>query len=281
MVKVQPHMYKLYVLKKELCNSKFEQESVKVNRFKCARCPYGSGSGWVAVMSDSFDPTDYGLARSSVHGIFQARTLECVAISFNRGSSQPKDQSCVSCIAGRFFTTEPPESLHGQGHPWAVEAQTVGYSWDGVSQTYWTKNPVALNSPGAMTHNWIHAVLHCQDHLTLGKHEANVSPWDFGTHSGHGTVSSNLLVFFLFTQVMESGWIISSCICKFIGKCLNHKKKVWRLILNSKSGHPETANVRNSIHSFLEAMTDQQDQPAVVINHGLFGQDAQWGIQSQ
>ena len=41
---------------------------------------------------------------SSVHGIFQARTLEWVAISFSSGSSQPKDQTQVSCIAGRFFT---------------------------------------------------------------------------------------------------------------------------------------------------------------------------------
>ena len=35
---------------------------------------------------------------SSVHGIFQARILECVAISFSRGSSQPRDQTCVSQI---------------------------------------------------------------------------------------------------------------------------------------------------------------------------------------
>ena len=45
---------------------------------------------------------------SSVRGIFQARILEWVAISSSRGSSQPKDQthiSCVSCLAGRFFTT--------------------------------------------------------------------------------------------------------------------------------------------------------------------------------
>ena len=44
---------------------------------------------------------------SSVHGIFQARILEWVAISSSRGSSPPRDQtqvSCVSCIAGRFFT---------------------------------------------------------------------------------------------------------------------------------------------------------------------------------
>ena len=39
-----------------------------------------------------------------VHGIFQARVLEWVAISFSRGSSQPRDRTWVSCIAGRRFT---------------------------------------------------------------------------------------------------------------------------------------------------------------------------------
>ena len=50
------------------------------------------------------DPMDCGLQDSSIHGVFQARELEWVAISFSRGSSQPRDQTCVSCIAGRFFT---------------------------------------------------------------------------------------------------------------------------------------------------------------------------------
>ena len=39
-----------------------------------------------------------------VHGIFQARTLERVAISFSRGSSPTKDWTWISCVAGRFFT---------------------------------------------------------------------------------------------------------------------------------------------------------------------------------
>ena len=47
---------------------------------------------------------DCSLPGSSVHGIFQARVLEWVAISFSRGSSQPRDQTQVSCIAGRHFT---------------------------------------------------------------------------------------------------------------------------------------------------------------------------------
>ena len=40
---------------------------------------------------------------SSVHGISQARILEWVAISFSRGSSPPRDQSCVSCIVRRVL----------------------------------------------------------------------------------------------------------------------------------------------------------------------------------
>ena len=50
------------------------------------------------------DPMDYSTPGSSVLGISQARILDWVTISFFRGSSRPKDQSWVSCIAGRFFT---------------------------------------------------------------------------------------------------------------------------------------------------------------------------------
>ena len=48
---------------------------------------------------------------SAVHGILQARILEWVAMTSSRGFSWPRDGthvSCGSCIAGRFFTTEPP-----------------------------------------------------------------------------------------------------------------------------------------------------------------------------
>ena len=38
-----------------------------------------------------------------VHGILQARILEWIAIFSFRGSSPPRDQTRVSCIAGRFF----------------------------------------------------------------------------------------------------------------------------------------------------------------------------------
>ena len=54
-----------------------------------------------------FDPMDCSLPGSSVHGIFQARVLEWVAISFSRGSSQPRDRSRVSLTVGRCFTVWP------------------------------------------------------------------------------------------------------------------------------------------------------------------------------
>ena len=51
-----------------------------------------------------FDPMDCNLPGSSDHGISQARILEWVAVPFSRGSYQPRDQTQVSLIAGRFFT---------------------------------------------------------------------------------------------------------------------------------------------------------------------------------
>ena len=47
---------------------------------------------------------DCSLPGSSVNEIFQARILEWAAISFSRGSSQPRDRTQVSCIVGRRFT---------------------------------------------------------------------------------------------------------------------------------------------------------------------------------
>ena len=50
------------------------------------------------------DPVDCSPPGSSIHGILQTRTREWVAMPSSRGSSQPRDQTQVSRIAGRFFT---------------------------------------------------------------------------------------------------------------------------------------------------------------------------------
>ena len=63
------------------------------------------GGGLVAsVVSDTCNPMDCSPPGSSAHGILQARILEWVAISFSRGSSQPRDRTQVSCTAGGFFS---------------------------------------------------------------------------------------------------------------------------------------------------------------------------------
>ena len=70
------------------------------------------------------DPMDCSLPGSSIHGIFQARVLKWVAISFSRGSSWPRDWTQVSHIASRRFTIwatrEVPKELdHKEG--WALK----------------------------------------------------------------------------------------------------------------------------------------------------------------
>ena len=56
------------------------------------------------------DPMDCGPSCSSVHGILQARILEQISIS--RGSTQPRDRTKVSCIAGRRFTLWAAREAH-------------------------------------------------------------------------------------------------------------------------------------------------------------------------
>ena len=86
------------------------------------------------------NPIDCSLPGSSLHEILQARILEWAAISFYRGSSWPRDQTWVSCIAGRCFTgwaTRETQSEsdsvvsdclrpHGLYSPWNSTGQNTG-----------------------------------------------------------------------------------------------------------------------------------------------------------
>ena len=64
------------------------------------------------------DPMDCSPPGSSGHGIFQARILKWVAISYSRGSSQPRGRTsifCVSCIGRRILycrATKEAQLLH-------------------------------------------------------------------------------------------------------------------------------------------------------------------------
>ena len=71
----------------------------------------------------------------TVHGIPQARILEWVAFPFSRRSSQPRDQTQVSHIAGRFFTS------------WATSLQTR-------SSLYYPLKINGTAKPGSPDHCW-------------------------------------------------------------------------------------------------------------------------------
>ena len=65
---------------------------------------------------------------SSIHGISQARILERVAISSSRGSSRLRDQTLISCTAGKFFTNWairealfPQDGLEKVNEPWGPD----------------------------------------------------------------------------------------------------------------------------------------------------------------
>ena len=78
--------------------------------------------------------TDYSPPCSSVHGVFQVRILEWVAISFSRGSSWPKDWSCVSYISctgiGRqvLTTSTTLEAVLGSTLP--TPEILIAFLWD-------------------------------------------------------------------------------------------------------------------------------------------------------
>ena len=90
------------------------------------------------------NPMDCSPPGSSVHGIFQVRMLEWVAISFSRGSSRSRDSTHISCI-GRWIrdhrdTTEALED--GTGHCQALgcslsEVESPGRFWAKGGGSWW------------------------------------------------------------------------------------------------------------------------------------------------
>ena len=77
------------------------------------------------------NPMDSGPPGSSAHGILQVRILEWLAMPSSRGSSLPRDQtriSCGSCIAGRFFTSDPPGKPNNGNDN---DKKTIASAWVG------------------------------------------------------------------------------------------------------------------------------------------------------
>ena len=94
-----------------------QQETGRIQLFHDEDSVYPSSLKWSEVKWSEVvqlcltlcDPMDCSLQGSSVHGIFQARVLEWIAISFSRGSSRPRDRSRVSRIVDRCFTVGYPK----------------------------------------------------------------------------------------------------------------------------------------------------------------------------
>ena len=118
------------------------------------------------------NPMDHSPPGSSVHGISQARILEWVAILFSRGSSRPRDQTQVYCIAGIFFIkcvhakslesfltlcnpmdhSPPGSSVHGIIQARILECVAMpssrGSSRSRDRQLHWQVGSLPLVSPG-------------------------------------------------------------------------------------------------------------------------------------
>ena len=84
-----------------------------------------------------FDPTDYSLPGDPIHGIFQARVLEWVAISFSRASSWPGDPNRVSHIAGRHFNLWAYASKYMGECPRLYASTTLFYMRDLSIWEFW------------------------------------------------------------------------------------------------------------------------------------------------
>ena len=85
-------------------------------------------------------PMDCSLLGSSVHGIFQARLLECVAVSSSRRSFWPGDRTCVSC-----FGRQVPYHLKPPGKPKA-KPLTINYQPHWHVLILFTKFKISLRS---------------------------------------------------------------------------------------------------------------------------------------
>ena len=81
---------------------------VSLITFSLKLCESGSENEVTQSCPTLCKPMDCSPPGSSVHGIFQARVLEWVAISFSRGSSRPRDRTWVSCLQADALSSEPP-----------------------------------------------------------------------------------------------------------------------------------------------------------------------------
>ena len=94
------------------------RQLVKKKSSKKRLCLYSVAKSCLARCN----PMNCSTPGSSVRGIFQARKLECIATAFSRRSSQPRDRTHISCLAGRFFTTVPSDKPKEEVRPYYLDS---------------------------------------------------------------------------------------------------------------------------------------------------------------
>jgi len=109
-------------------------------------------------------PMDCSLPGFSVHGIFQARIQEWVAISFSRGSSPPRDPIQVSCTADRFFTnwatTEAPILWRRKWQPIPVSLPGKSYGQSSLAgYSPWGHKESDMTDWLSMYTRWLYNIL--------------------------------------------------------------------------------------------------------------------------
>ena len=128
-----------------------------------------------SVTTDSLRPHDCSPPGSSIHGIFQARGLEWVAISFSRGSSWPRDRTQASriVIAGRRFTgwatrevQMSPGLVINLSHPFPCLSGPGTHIWflaqvftEGPHRGWYSVPVTSLVLRGSGPRAWTHSVL--------------------------------------------------------------------------------------------------------------------------
>ena len=95
----------------------FSVQLLPDSHFHCSPCERWKVESEISQSCPTFcNPMDCSLPGFSIHGIFQARVLEWVAISFSKGSSPPRVWTRVSHIAGRHLTLWATREAHCPPH---------------------------------------------------------------------------------------------------------------------------------------------------------------------
>ena len=108
---------------------------------------------------------DCSIPHSSVHGIFQARVLEWVAISFSRGSSWSRDRTQVSHTVGRHFTIWGNSSPNTTGWDtvfWGQELAVSPFAWQRNKAIffYFTQSSISKTYSAPVHTGWVFSIIH-------------------------------------------------------------------------------------------------------------------------